>query len=176
MKQIAGQKEVIMRILNILLMVTLMGITGCESQQDAQQKPAANYQPQIGRTLQSDQSEKEKSEAKELQETNDLTPVALAANADRTKRLANGAVNVSGEVMEFHQSPDGDVDGVNLKDGTEVRFPSQAAEKVTATIFIGNQVEISGWMHSGESELHAATITDVGSGIAIDVDEPPPNR
>jgi len=41
-------------------------------------------------------------------------------------------------------------------------------------VTIGDQVEISGWTHAGEAEVHAATITNVGSGKAVEVDVPPP--
>jgi len=86
-------------------------------------------------------------------------------NSHKTQELEGSAremKKVSGEVAGFQRSPSGNLDGITLKDGTEIWFSPKANKKVAATISIGDQVELSGWTHAGEFELHAATITNVG--------------
>lgn len=92
-----------------------------------------------------------------------------------TERRADKLAKVSGAIAEFHQSPDGEVDGITLKDGTQIRFHPKSGKNVTGTVSIGDQVEISGWTHAGEFEVHSAKITNVGSGKAVDVDQPHPD-
>ena len=158
-----------MRLLKILFLVTLVGIAGCESREEARRKQVANNLKQIGLALEAYQSKHAEPGGKE-EPSASTTP-----NAEATERRADKAAKVSGEIAEFHQSPDGEVDGITLKDGTEIRFPPKSGKNVTGTVSIGDQVEISGWTHAGESEVHAAKITNVGSGKAVDVDQPPPD-
>ena len=158
-----------MRLPQFFLLVTFVSISGCESREDARRKQVANELKQIGLALQAYHSQHAEPGGKEEPGTS-TTP-----NAEATERRADKAAKVSGEIAEFHQSPDGEVDGITLKDGTEIRFPPKSGERVTATVSIGDQVEISGWTHAGESEVHAAAITNVGSGKAVDVDQPPPD-
>lgn len=158
-----------MRLFRILFLVTLVGIAGCESRDEARRKQAANNLKQIGLALEAYQSNHAEPGGKEESGTS-TTP-----NAEATERRADKAAKVSGEIAEFHQSPDGEVDGLTLQDGTEIRFPPKSGKNVTGTVSIGDQVEISGWTHAGESEVHAEKITNVSSGKAVDVDQPPPD-
>lgn len=96
-------------------------------------------------------------------------------NAEEIGREAEKPADIRGEVSEFHRSPDGDVDGMILNDGTLILFPPNAGKKVTELVAIGDQIDISGWTHAGESEVHAATIKNAGNGNIIDVDQAPPN-
>jgi hypothetical protein len=110
-------------------------------------------------------------------ENSDSVSPDSTVNDDATGigRDAEKAADVRGELGEFHHSPDGDVDGITLKDGTLIRFPSNAGSKVTEMAAIGDQIEIIGWTHAGESEVHAATIKNAGSGNTLVVDQAPPN-
>ena len=82
-------------------------------------------------------------------------------------------VTANGVVTSFHKGRDGDVDGLRLDDGTEVRFPPDASEKLTSVISLKDRVTIEGWKLSGESEIHAATIKNEASGQVVKVDRPP---
>ena len=164
-----------MRFLNVLVLLTLVGIAGCESREEARRKQAANNLKQIRLAMDAYQAKHAEAKGKEEKPgKSDHVPVAAARNGEDAERRADKMMKISGEVAEFHQSPDGEVDGITLKDGTEVRFPPQAGKNVAATVSIGDQVEVTGWTHAGESEIHAATIANVGSSKAVDVDEPPP--
>jgi hypothetical protein len=164
-----------MRLTQFLLLVTFVSISGCESREEARRKQVANELKQIGLALEAYHGKSGGSEAKKESIMNEETPATVSPNAAGTERRADKTAKVSGEIAEFHLSPDGEVDGITLKDGTEIRFPPKSGERVTATVSIGDQVEISGWTHAGESEVHAAAITNVGSGNAVDVDQPPPD-
>ena len=164
-----------MRLLNILALVILVGIAGCESREEARRKQAANNLKQIGLALEAYRGKHAEPANTSESDTSHEAPVTAAPKAEGTERRAEKTMEVSGEVAEFHRSPDGEVDGVELKDGTEVRFPPKSGEKVAAIVSIGDQVEIFGWTHAGESEVHVATVTNVGSGKSVEVDEPPPN-
>jgi hypothetical protein len=92
----------------------------------------------------------------------------------RQGRAAQQAPSKSGVVAEFHKNPNGDTDGLQLDDGTEVRFPPSAGEKLAGVVSLKDRVTIEGWTHPGESEIHAATIKQEASGKVVVVDRPPP--
>ena len=92
----------------------------------------------------------------------------------RAGRAAQQAPAKSGVVAEFNRNPNGDTDGLRLDDGTEVRFPVSAGEKVTGVVSLKDRVAIEGWTQAGESEIHAATIKNETSGKLVVVDRPPP--
>ncbi len=108
--------------------------------------------------------------AREGQEPEDR-PVRPEGGDDRAARAAPSR---SGVVKEFCKNPRGDTDGLLLDDGTEVRFPAQAGRKLTAVVALKDRVTIEGWTHTGETEIHAATIKHDASGKVVVVDRPPP--
>ena len=102
-------------------------------------------------------------------------PQARTGGKDRrADQAARKAPTKSGVVTELHQNPNGGTDGLRLDDGTEVRFPPTAGQKLTDTIAVKDRVTIEGWIYSGESEIHAATIKNDASGKVVTVDRPPP--
>ena len=64
----------------------------------------------------------------------------------------------TGTVTEFTENPRGETDGLRLDDGTQVRFRPEAEQKVTGGVSLRDRVTIEGWTHSGEAEMHVATI------------------
>ena len=91
---------------------------------------------------------------------------------DKAARDVDQTLTKRGVVTEFHENPDGDVAGLRLDDGTEVRFPP--SEKLAGVIALKDRVTITGWPHRGETEIHAATITNEASNKVVNVDRPPP--
>lgn len=108
----------------------------------------------------------------------DRRPDGPPGQRDRSGRRDRGpAVAVpakTGVVTSLSKNPDGEVDGLKLDDGTEVRFRPEAGEKVAAAVKLNEQVTIDGWTHSGETGIHAATIRIESSGKTVSVDRPPP--
>lgn len=145
----------------VLLLIGLLTISGCGNDESARQNAAIHSLKQTQLALENYHSS--------------ATDAASADVATDMGRDADKAADVPGELREFHYSPDGNVDGMTLKDGTEVRFPPNAGSKVTVLIAVGDQVEIIGWTHAHESEVHAATIKNTANGSLVDVDQPPPN-
>ena len=89
-------------------------------------------------------------------------------------RGADKTLTVTGVVASFHKNRDGDADGLSLEDGTEVRFPASASKRLTGVVSPKGRVSIEGWTNQGESEIHAATIKNEASGMAVSVDHLPP--
>ena len=92
----------------------------------------------------------------------------------REDRAATGPAK-TGVVKEFRKNPRGDTDGFLLDDGTEVRFPAGAGQRLSAMVSLKDKVTIEGWTHPGETEIHAATIKHGLSGKVITVDRAPPD-
>jgi len=164
-----------MQFLKILLLVMFIGIAGCESREEARRKQAANFLKQVRLANQAYESSYKPPAGKKPSYGSEHAPKNPTAKTQELEGRAREMKKVSGEVAGFQRSPSGNLDGITLKDGTEIWFSPKANKKVAATILIGDQVELSGWTHAGEFELHAATITNVGSGKAVDANEPPPD-
>jgi hypothetical protein len=90
------------------------------------------------------------------------------------EREAQKTLTVTGVVTSFHKGRDGTIDGLQLDDGTEVRFPPNASAKLTAVVSLKDRVTVEGWSHAGEAEIHAARVKNDASGRAVDVDRVPP--
>lgn len=79
---------------------------------------------------------------------------------------------VSGIVEGWNQNREGRFDGLLLDDGAEVRFPPHRGEAVRAAIRDGARVEALG-VWQGRRRLHAYSITDTQSGVAVEAHEAP---
>jgi nucleotide-binding universal stress UspA family protein len=80
--------------------------------------------------------------------------------------------SVSGVVTGWNRNREGDLDGLLLDDGTEVRFPPHRAEAVRAAVREGAEVEASG-VWRGQHALHAYTIVDTRAGVSVRAHEAP---
>ncbi len=93
---------------------------------------------------------------------------------EEPRRGTEKGVTVTGVVTSFQKNREGDIDGLRFDDGTEVRFPPRAGEKLTAVVSLNDRVTIDGWTQAGEAEVHAAKIKNEASGRIVNVDRPPP--
>lgn len=80
-------------------------------------------------------------------------------------------VKISGTVSDWRRNRHGDVDGLILDDGTEVRFPPHRAADVRAAVSEGSAVEVRGERRGRHLQAHL--ITDPGSGASVEAHEPP---
>lgn len=92
-------------------------------------------------------------------------------------------MQVQGKVRQFAKNPHGDVDGLLLEDGTEVKLPPHQSKELTALVKKGDEVKVEGNRHvtpHGDVHLHAMTITAVESGKSLQRDKdhgpPPPHH
>ena len=106
-----------------------------------------------------------------------------AADDDRPPRLtrrrkpgrkAEKTLTVTGVVASFHKSRDGRRRWSATWTANGGAISSE--RKLTGVVSLKDRVTIEGWTHSGESEIHAATIKNEASGKVVDVDKPPPEN
>lgn len=84
-------------------------------------------------------------------------------------------MNAKGKVTSYATNPDGDVDGLILADGTEVKFPPHQSEELQRVVSKGDEVRVAGRKHEtpeGDTHLHADRVTDSSTGKSLDRDEP----
>jgi hypothetical protein len=84
-------------------------------------------------------------------------------------------MNASGVVEKFATNRHGDVDGLLLADGTEVKMPPHQGRELQALVKEGDKVQIEGRKHvtpHGDVHLHADRITAVATGSSIERDGP----
>jgi hypothetical protein len=105
--------------------------------------------------------------------TGDAPP---AKKADGPKKEAR---TVEGVVERFVTGPKGDIHGLVLSDGTEVRYPPHLAKKVTGIVARKDRVQVKGELHTGpkgDSHLNARFITNLKSGEAVALTGPKPPK
>lgn len=90
-------------------------------------------------------------------------------------RTREEAMNATGKIREFASNRHGDVDGLLLIDGTEVKLPPHQGRELQDLVKVGDEVRVEGRRHEtprGDIHLHADRITAVGSGRSIERDGP----
>ena len=88
-------------------------------------------------------------------------------------------MQAKGTVKEFHKNREGDVDGVILSDGTEVKLPPHQGAELQALLRVGDEVKVEGHRHEtprGDKHLHADRLTAVASGKTLEREGPPHER
>lgn len=77
-------------------------------------------------------------------------------------------MHAAGEVTDYARNPHGEVDGLMLKDGTEVKFPPHQSRELQEFVAVGDQVRIEGRRHvtpKGDIHLHADLVEADGQTI-----------
>ncbi len=80
-----------------------------------------------------------------------------------------------GTVKQYTLTPRGDVDGVLLTDGTEVKLPPHLSAQTVYAIRPGDQVSVRGLRARALPLVDAASITNVATGKSV-TDSGPPDR
>ena len=84
-------------------------------------------------------------------------------------------MNAKGTIREFHSNRHGDVDGLFLSDGTEVKVPPHQGAELQELAKVGAEIRVQGRRHEtphGDVHLHADRITATESGRTFERDEP----
>ncbi|OAF14310.1 hypothetical protein AYJ54_42600 [Bradyrhizobium centrolobii] len=80
-----------------------------------------------------------------------------------------------GIVKQYTLTPRGDIDGIILTDGTEVKLPPHLTAQTVFSIRPGDQVSVRGLRARAVALVDAASITNVATGRSV-VDSGPPDR
>jgi hypothetical protein len=80
-----------------------------------------------------------------------------------------------GTVKQYTLTPRGDVDGVILTGGTEVKLPPHLSAQTVFAIHPGDEVSVRGLRARALPLVDAASITNVATGKSV-VDNGPPDR
>jgi hypothetical protein len=80
-----------------------------------------------------------------------------------------------GTVKQYTLTPRGDVDGVILTDGTEVKLPPHLSAQTVFAIRPGDEVSVRGLRARAVPLIDATSITNVATGKSV-VDNGPPDR
>ncbi|WP_372361921.1 hypothetical protein ACCQ10_01105 [Xanthomonas sp. NCPPB 1325] len=86
--------------------------------------------------------------------------------------VAATPVRVSGSVERFLLNPNGEVDGLWLRDGTQVGFPPHLSTEVKAAVRSGDNVVVQGFRLGNLPVLRVSSIRSGRSGREV-VDRPP---
>lgn len=93
----------------------------------------------------------------------------------REARHQEEPMNAKGLIKEFATNRHGDVDGLVLADGTQVKLPPHQGRALQDLVRAGEEVQVEGRRHEtshGDIHLHADRITAVASGKSIERDGP----
>jgi hypothetical protein len=81
-----------------------------------------------------------------------------------------------GQVQQFTLTPRGDIDGLILTDGTEVKTPPHLSTAIASSIKPGDRVIIHGLRAAALPLVQAVSITEEATGRTVIDDGPPPPR
>jgi hypothetical protein len=80
----------------------------------------------------------------------------------------------TGRVRQFTLSPRGDIDGLILNDGTEVKTPPPLSTSIAYSVKPGDSVNIHGLHAAALPLIQAVALTDQANGRTIIDNSPPP--
>jgi hypothetical protein len=78
-----------------------------------------------------------------------------------------------GTVKQYTLTPRGDVDGLILQDGTEVKLPPHLTAQIVFSIRPGDNVSIRGLKARALTMVDAASVTNVATGVTVADNGPP---
>ncbi|MDQ6678417.1 MAG: hypothetical protein M3Z09_14115 [Acidobacteriota bacterium] len=95
---------------------------------------------------------------------------------DRTPPAAQSVYSRRGAIKSFNTGPNGETNGVVLRDGTMVTFPPESGARLRSLAKEGSRITVSGTRRSGASGqvgVDAQTITANGQTITVPAAPPP---
>jgi len=99
-------------------------------------------------------------------------PPAATATGIAPPPVAATPVSVEGTVDRFMLNPNGDVDGLWLRDGTQVGFPPHLSAELQAAVRRGDALTVQGYRLGTLPLLQASAISARRNGRQV-VDRPP---
>jgi hypothetical protein len=102
-------------------------------------------------------------------------PGRLPPAGPRGRRMGDEPMTKAGTFREFVTNPHGDVDGLLLSDGTEVKVPPHQGSELMSVVKEGDEIRIEGRRHEtphGEIHLHADRIIGSSAGKVFEREEP----
>ena len=108
-----------------------------------------------------------------------LAATAVGAGADAYSQTAGAVWDSSqlpesrGRVKQYTLTPRGDIDGLILADGTEVKLPPHLSAQIVYTIRPGDEVSIRGLRARAIPLVDAASVTNVATGRSVADNGPP---
>ncbi len=105
-----------------------------------------------------------------------IAPREAPAPADAPPRSISpkpGTPIAKGNVSRLLPNAEGEIDGLLLTDGTQVRFPPHLTQELASTVKPGSQVSVEGYREAG-GVVRARVITDQSSGRSIAEHDPAP--
>lgn len=85
------------------------------------------------------------------------------------------SVECVGGVEYFHENPHGDVDGIYLADGSEIRFPPHLGSDLFEALPFGQVIQVNATVHITKHDdvhLHAHKVVNVETGEVLLEKEP----
>lgn len=96
-----------------------------------------------------------------------------AASPPPPPAIAGASVQLTGTIQRFLINPNGDIDGILLRDGTQVPTPPPLSMQIAAALHDGDTVRISG-VRVGSLPLIAQAQVSTNAGRVIVGSDPPP--
>lgn len=104
-------------------------------------------------------------------------PVSAAAKKEPPPPSGHEIRTLTGKVIGDHTAPRGEVDGLILVSGVEVKFPPHEWDRVSAVAQVGDRIRATGdyrRTRRGDAHLRATKITNTATGESVRLERPTP--
>jgi hypothetical protein len=104
-------------------------------------------------------------------------PANAAPRPGPAPTAAQNTYSRRGTIKTFNTGPNGETNGVILRDGTTVMFPPESGAQLRSMVKEGSRIRVSGMSRpgaSGQVVVDAQTITANGRTITVPAPAPPP--
>ena len=105
----------------------------------------------------------------------EIEPPQPRKGPPRGPRESEELLTVTATIREFHSNRHGDVDGLLLSDGTEVKVPPHQGNELHELAKVDSEVRVEGRRHvtpHGDIHLHADRVVSTANGRTLEREEP----